>query len=301
MARSSAPATSLRPASERAATVFCRLLAEQRAIVLKNERPVLAGSVDALHDLRVALRRIRCLAATFVKLDKKKLTDLDRQLAEVCDAVGLARDLDVWGDLFRCLLRTGGLQQISHAEQRRVFAALRQQRTVLVTEAVQSPQFRHLKQALRACRPGALAGGRPDTPPARVFAARRMLEVRAMVADRHRKVGNYSKEPAHDLRRAGRRLRYLVEFFAHDLGRETIRAGRWITQAQAALGKVHDSDNALRLSRDLPSGNARAAVRCQLRKYRAKQLKKFKTAWRHYTNPRLQKAWLHRLEAHATR
>ncbi|HPV47787.1 MAG TPA: CHAD domain-containing protein, partial [Kiritimatiellia bacterium] len=89
------------------------MLAEQRAIVLKNERPVLAGSVDALHDLRVALRRIRCLAATFVKLDRKKLTDLDRQLAEVCDAVGLARDLDVWGDLFRRLLRTGGLQQIT--------------------------------------------------------------------------------------------------------------------------------------------------------------------------------------------
>ena len=299
MARSSVPATSSRRASERAATVFCRLLAEQRAIVLKNERPVLAGSVDALHDLRVALRRIRCLAATFVKLDRKKLTDLDRQLAEVCDAVGLARDLDVWGDLFRRLLRTGGLQQITRAEQRRVFAALRQQRTVLVKEAVQSPQFRHLKQALRACRPGALAGVRPDTPPARVFAARRMLEVRAIVADRYRKVGNYSKEPAHDLRRAGRRLRYLVDFFAADLGRETMRAGRWITQAQAALGKVHDSDNALRLSRDLPSGDARAAVRCQLRKYRAKQLIKFKTAWRRYTNPRLQKAWLLRLEAHA--
>lgn len=301
MAPPPVPSTGSKRMAARAATTFCRLLAEQRAIVLKNERPVLAGSVEALHDLRVALRRLRCLTATFVQLDKKKLTALDQQLATVCDDIGLARDLDVWGELFQRLWRTGGLQPLTRAEQRRVVAALRQQRAVLVKEALQSHLFRQLKQALRACRPGSLAGQRSDTPPAQVFAARRILTVRALVADRYRKVGNYSKEPAHDLRRACRRLRYLVEFFAHDLGRETIRAGRWITQAQSALGKVHDSDNALRLARDLPTGAARAAVRRQLRSYRAKHLKKFKTAWRHYANPHLQKAWLHRLATHATR
>ena len=112
-------------------------------------------------------------------------------------------------------------------------------------------------------------------------------------------MGSYSKGPAHDLRRAGRRLRYLAEFFAEDLGPACVRAGKWITKAQAALGKVHDCDSALELSRDLPSGAARAAVRRALRKRRAAQLRKFKTAWRRYADPRLQQAWRARLEAAA--
>ena len=134
----------------------------------------------------------------------------------------------------------------------------------------------------------------PPPPPA-AYAARRILKVRALVAERYGRVGNFSKGPAHDLRRSGRRLRYLSEFFAADLGRESVRAGRWITQAQAALGKVHDCDSALEFSRDLPAGGARTAVQRHLRRRRAAQLRKFKAAWRHYADRRLQQAWRARL------
>jgi len=101
------------------------------------------------------------------------------------------------------------------------------------------------------------------------------------------------------LRRAGRRMRYLSEFFAPRLGSACVRAGKWITKAQAALGKVHDCDSALELSKDLPTGRAQVAVRRALKKRRAAQLRKFKTAWRHFADRRLQKAWLARLEAAA--
>ncbi len=168
----------------------------------------------------------------------------------------------------------------------------------MAAKGLSSGLFRRVKKQLRI-RLRRAKGWRTDVPAPEVFAAHRMLATRKMIIVRYRRVGNYSKGPAHDLRRSGRRLRYLSEFFAEDLGRECVRAGKWITKAQAALGKVHDCDNALELSQSLPSGAARVAVRKALKKRRAAQLLKFKTAWRHYADKRLQKAWLARLEAAA--
>ena len=278
-----------------------RRLAEQWAVVARCERPARAGSVAALHDLRVALRRMRSLAATFRKLDEDFLERLDERAAKVCDRMGDARDLDVWLELFRGLARAGGADEVSPRERRLVVALLRRQRTRMAADALDCGMFRRVKKMLRARLRRRWPKRDRPAPPPEAFAAKRMLAVRELVAERRGRAGNFSKGPAHDLRRAGRRMRYLAEFFAPRLGRECVRAGHWITKAQAALGKVHDCDSALELSRDLPSGRARAAVRRGLRKRRAAQLRKFKAAWRRYADPRLQKAWRAKLEAAAAR
>ncbi|HAL92092.1 MAG TPA: hypothetical protein DCM68_03605 [Verrucomicrobia bacterium] len=284
---------------ETADRVLRRHLAEQWAVIAKNERKAENGSVEALHDIRVALRRMRGLAATFVKLDPDFLGRLDERAAKVCDRMGDARDLDVWIELFRDLVEESGAEGVSQRERRRVLTMLRRQRTRLAAEALQCGMFRRVKKMVKARLRQRLPKRRKPPPPAEVFAARRMRKVRGLIAVRHSQVGHFSKGPAHDLRRAGRRMRYLSEFFAARLGRESVRAGRWITKAQAALGKVHDCDSALELSRGLPTGAARAAVQRHLRRRRAAQLRKFKTAWRHYADRRLQKAWAAQLEAAA--
>lgn len=285
-------------ARETAGQVLRRHLSEQRAVILRNERKAARGSVAALHDLRVALRRMRSLAATFRKLDPHFLDRLDQRTSKVCDRMGDARDLDVWIELFRDMVRAGGAEGIPLRERRAVLALLRRQRTRLAEEALECGAFRRVKQMLgERLRRGFPA--RDGMPPPAAFAARRMLRVRGLIEERHGRVGNFSKGPAHDLRRAGRRMRYLAEFFAPLLGRESVRAGKWITKAQAALGKVHDCDSALDLSRELPSGAARAAVRRHLRRRRAAHLRKFKAAWRQYADRRLQKAWRARLAAAA--
>ena len=275
-----------------------RLLAAQRAVVRTREPAARAGSVPALHDVRVALRRMRSLTTTFAKVEPKFLADLDGRLSKTCDRMGDARDLDVWIELFRDLVASGGAAGLAERDRRRIVAALRRRRTELAAEALAGGPFRRSKKAVDEFLRGRRPARRPAPPPA-AFAARRILKMRKLVEERYGRVGNFSKGPAHDLRRAGRRLRYLSEFFADDLGRESVRAGRWITKAQAALGKVHDCDSALELSRTLPSGRARAAVRKHLRRRRAEQLRKFKAAWRRYADRRLQKAWRHRLEAWA--
>ena len=286
------------PAPESADQVLRRHLSAQLAVIVKREPQALKGSVEALHDIRVALRRMRSLCMTFEKLDKKFLASLDRRASKLCDRMGDARDLDVWIALFRDMVRKGGGDHpVSDRDRRAVLALLRRERTRLAAEALSCGSFRRVKQMLREYLRRRLPRRRKERSLPEVYEARRMLIVRRLIEDRYKRVGNYSKNPAHDLRRAGRRMRYLSEFYAEGLGNVCVRAGRWITKAQAALGKMHDCDSALDLSQDLPTGKARAAVRRALKKRRAEFLRKFKVAWRHYANPRLQEAWLARLKA----
>ena len=301
MARRLAPMKRARPRPPPATAdqALRRHLAAQWAAVAQNEKKARAGSVEALHDIRVALRRMRSLTTTFAALDEDFLDRLDKRISKVCDRMGDARDLDVWIELFRDLVAAGGTAGISARDRRQVLALLRRQRTRLAADALDCGMFRRVKKMIRERLRRRLPQRSKKLPPPEVFEARRILAVRALIEARHGRVGNFSKGPAHDLRRAGRRLRYLSEFFAEGLGRESVRAGHWITKAQAALGKVHDCDSALELSQGLPSGAARAEVRRALRKRRAAQLRKFKTAWRRYADRRLQKAWRVRLEAWA--
>jgi len=286
---------------ESADAVLRRLLAEQFRIVNANEPHARKGSVRGLHDIRVALRRMRTLTATFAELDGDFLGKLDKRAAKVCDRMGDARDLDVWIELFGDLEKAGGLEAMSGRERRAVLRALREARKRLAAEALDCGAFRRVKRMLGDWLSRRPPRRRAPSPPVEMPVARRMLAVQKMIQQRYRKAGAFSSKPAHDLRRSGRRLRYLSEFFGELFGREGERAGHWITKAQAALGRLHDCDNALELSKDLPGGEARAAVRRELRRRRGGHLKRFKTAWKHYANPRLQERFGRRLAAAAER
>ena len=113
-----------------------RLLAAQLAVVRAREPAARRGSVAALHDVRVALRRMRSLTTTFAKLEPKFLADLDARLSKTCDRMGDARDLDVWIELFRGLVAAGGAGSLSLRDRRRILAALRRRRTELAAAAL---------------------------------------------------------------------------------------------------------------------------------------------------------------------
>lgn len=300
MARTKGGARRASPFSGKSADQVLRVhLAEQLAVIVKNEPRTTKGSVDGLHDIRVALRRMRNLAETFEKLDPDFLGRLDRRVSRLCDRMGDARDLDVWIDLFQSLMAESGWAEMTLRERRTALMLLRRERKLLAADALSSEDFRRTKEMTRDYLRQRRPPRRKPVPPPEVFVSRRMLALRGLIEGRYRQVGNFSKGPAHDLRRAARRLRYLSEFFGEQMGPICVRAGGWITKAQAALGKVHDCDSALEFSRDLPTGKARAAVRRALKKRRVTQLRRFKTAWRQYAGRRLQKDWLSKLEASA--
>ena len=109
---------------ESADAVLRRLLAEQFAEVTANEPRARKGSVQGLHDIRVALRRMRTLTVTFAELDPVFLSWLDKRAAKVCDRMGDARDLDVWIELFGELEKAGGLEAMPSRERRAVRRAV---------------------------------------------------------------------------------------------------------------------------------------------------------------------------------
>lgn len=281
---------------EAADAALRRSLAKLLAVVSANEPRARKGSVAGLHDIRVALRRMRTLAVTFAPLDRGFLGKLDQRAAKTCDRMGAARDLDVWLELFRDMEGVGDLDEIPRRERRAIRHELRAARAPLAAEALECAAFQRVKKLvhdwLRA----------PDSrPPASVrpviaYAARRMLDVQDLIQRRYRKVGSFSSKPAHDLRRAGRRMRYLCDTFGDHFGRDGVRVGHWITKAQAALGKMHDCDNALDLALKLPTGKARAVVRRNLKRRRAVHLARFKKLWPHYADPRLQDRFRQRLK-----
>lgn len=288
----------IRPTKDESAEqALRRLLARYLSQVRQAEPATAKGSEVGLHDLRVGLRKIRNVAILFHEVDPSFLGKLDRKISKVSDRMGVARDLDVWVALFRELDAAGGRPLVSKRDRLAVEKGLRKRRDRLTAAALADPLYREVKAAVRAY---------VRTPPPRKtracphrLAARQMLAVRDLIDARYRRVGHYSCNRAHQLRKAGRRMRYLAEFFAPAIGPVCVEAAEAVTRAQSALGKVHDCDSALELSAHLPTGKARARVQQALQNRRADYLQKFKTAWRQYADRRLQQAWQAQLKAAA--
>jgi len=272
-----------------------RLLGRYLSQVRQAEPATAKGSVDGLHDLRVGLRKIRNVVLLFHDVDPSFLGKLDRRISNVSDRMGEARDLDVWAAIFRELDAAGGQGRISRRDRQAVEKGLKKQRDRLTAAALADPVYREVKAMVWAYIRTVPSRKSKKSP--RGLAARQMLVVRDLIDARYRRVGGYSCNRAHQLRKAGRRMRYLAEFFAPDIGPVCVEATEVVTRVQSALGKVHDCDSALELSADLPTGKARTFVREALSSRRADYLHKFKTAWRQYADRRLQQAWQAQLEA----
>jgi len=277
-----------------------RLLARYFCQVRRAEPIAAKGSVEGLHDLRVAMRKIRTVALLFKELDPVFLGDLARKISKVSDRMGMARDMDVWVGLFREMDAAGVLHLVPLRDHRAVEKGLQKKRKRLAAAALSDDLFREVKTMLRAYVRSPVPKRPKSFPSPQALAARQMLGVRELIDSRYRRVGSFSCNRAHNLRKAGRRMRYLAEFFASSIGTATVEAGEWVTRAQSALGKVHDCDSALELSVHLPTAAGRAAVQQALKNHRADVLHKFKTAWRQYADRRLQQAWQAQLEAAAT-
>jgi len=289
-----------RPTSgETADQALRRLLAKYYLQMIRAEPSAARGSEEGLHDLRVALRKLRNVAILFHALDPVFLGDLDRKVSKVSDRMGEARDLDVWVALFREMDAAGVLKLVPDRDRRAVEIGLQKTRKRLATAALSDRRFQRIKIRVRDYVRSAPPVHRKSPPSPEAFTARQMLHVRNLIDSRYRRIGGFSCNRAHNLRRAGRRMRYLAEFFASSIGETTVCAGEWITHAQAALGKLHDCDSALEFSKNLPTGAGRAEVQKALKKRRAVHLQKFKTAWRQYADRRLQRAWQAQLEAAA--
>lgn len=225
------------------ATVGPFLVARLRALDerLRDVAPrvVETGDDEAVHDVRVAMRRTRtALEVGRPVLGRFHADEVRRALREVMRATGALRDEEVLLELIGSL----------GVERDDVTAWLETRRR----------RERQLRGALvRTVREGALDRGREMLAALLAFRvdprrdrrlakfARRAVERARRDVDRRRDARLDDADALHELRIAYKRLRYTVETFADALPRDLAALAQPAARFQGKLGDLHDVDVAI--------------------------------------------------------
>jgi CHAD domain-containing protein/CYTH domain-containing protein len=273
---SATPSLSLldRPAAEAARLLALRLLDDAAAARLRLGRP---DDPEALHDFRVAIRRLRStLRAWREVLDEGVSPRVLRRLRRLARATGESRDLEVhlaWVAAQALTLREyqrPGLVWLQERLRRRQARAER--RLARALERRYAPADARLRRRLPVYR--ATLDPRPLSAAGAL--APLILRLAGELEARLALVQSIADEAkAHEVRIAAKRLRYLLEPFAAELeGAPDIVAQ--LKVLQDVLGELHDAhvfagelaeslegaavEQAKRVSRELLHWTADAAV-----------------------------------------
>jgi CHAD domain-containing protein len=214
---------------------------------------------EFLHDLRVAVRRTRALQrelkAVFPPAELARLRGEFRWLQQV---TGATRDLDV--QLLEFDDEVAGLPAAQRPDVeplRRLVADRRRRERARMARALRSPRTRALLDDWRTLlgELGTLPEeDRPDAArPVARLAARRISAVYRRMVRMGSAIGDDSPaEDLHDLRKKGKELRYLLEFFATLFPPGTVRPMvKTLKALQDTLGRFQDREVQAQVLREL--------------------------------------------------
>jgi CHAD domain-containing protein/uncharacterized protein YjbK len=271
-------------ATDRYGDVVYRILARHfDQIVAHTPGTRLGIDPEPLHDMRVAIRRLRTALRAFRHDLPPRARDLSQRWRAVARVLGAVRDCDVQLDVLEAQLsrRTRDLAWLD-GERRRVQAVRAASRRRLL-RMLDSGAYRRLVRRFRAFldrrrprRGSAAAHAGPVAAPA----SRLLGEAYARVMRRGRRAfKRRTARPLHALRIACKRLRYTAEWFQPLYGADLARLIRTLIRLQDVLGVHHDAVVALEQA-EHPS--LRRLHRRQLREANAR----FPKRWRRFAGVR---------------
>lgn len=215
-------------------------MAAQLREVRRQKRAVSAGTAGAVHDMRVAARRLQAdlslFAGCYKRRDRKRLASGLRRLGR---SLGAVRDTEVMLEELRSGARAAGLETsgvLVWLEKRHA-----RQRAALLVYLDGRKYRRWRKRFARLLKRS--TAGRGLTRQARVRDLlpgeiwRRYGEVRAFEGG----IAGATATQLHALRSAGKRFRYTLEAFREQLGDDAGRLLRDLREMQDALGTMHDA------------------------------------------------------------
>ena len=197
-----------------------------------NETLALEGNAAALHQARVAMRRLRSAFALFRPgIEDVEYQHLRHELRWFTSQLGDARNLDVY------------LERNLDAKERAKVMRKREKAYDEVADAMNSHKFRRLLiDIVGWVTVGAWRTGKIANRPLTSFANRRLDRLWMSIAsDKH--IANMDEETRHRLRIQAKKMRYAVEFlhglYPHARGEEKHFAAA-IEELQDSLGKLND-------------------------------------------------------------
>lgn len=292
------------PAELRSRRIGLALLADVRAARDRLDDP---NDESALHDFRVALRRLRSLLRAFgPQLRDTMDAKIERRLERIADATGASRDLEVhveWAKRARRSMRDRGrpgadwLIRHLRADKRKADADLRDNLDRHFSKAVRQTERALERYEARVADDGPRFG--------EVAADLVSREASALESAIERVTSQGDRAEVHAARIAAKRLRYAVEPLA-GAGAPTESLVADLKRMQNTLGELHDaqvfgSELATMISKLIAqrgegrpkrtgarSSQSRAAdpvpgLRTMLRRLRraeAKSFQKFQRRWR---------------------
>jgi CHAD domain-containing protein len=256
-----APAPRLTKSSS-AAGVVLAYLREQAETLRSLEPSVRRDEPDAVHQMRVATRRLRGTLRSFGPVIPRSGTErLAGELKWLGRLLGAARDGEVLPAQLRAALRPVPTELLIGPVQARVqghFAPRRAAARADLVAALDSRRYRRLLAELDRLvldpplGPQAAARAR-DVLPAAVRRAYRQAR-RRMRRARHTPAGPPRDAALHEARKSARRARYAAEAASPVLGRPARRFAKQMKKVQSVLGDHQDAVLARQAARDLGIG-----------------------------------------------
>lgn len=209
------------------------LLSERARTLYRHLPHALAGEPEAVHQLRVAARRLRVtLPLVALKGEGRRVRQARRDLRDLTRAAAVGRDLDVMLEALAALLPEPGAS--AKVLLRHLREAQRRSRRRLA-DALLDQDLTRLRRDLRAVQAHGAAGEA-------VCLERALGAARAEAAELRQALGElegYDARALHRLRIGLRRLRYTTEVVDAVRGSAS-QAPRLLREQQQDLGRVHD-------------------------------------------------------------
>ncbi len=252
------------------ARLVARILGRLHLLKVLEEAARLVADDDpeAVHDFRVALRRLRSWLQAFRPfLDDTVTKGSEQRLRRLSRVAGEARDLQVQRASLREMAGTDN--PVVAAEARRIERRLARDETLarrkLTQRIVENLSKSAVKLAAQLQRGELNAGGttpgaEPTMAAAMALLLAERLERMETSLGRLKRAGQI--EPAHEARIALKRLRYLLEAFGSS-SRLAATAVLRLTEVQDGFGRLHDAQI---LAQRITGHRAKPALRTRLRR-----------------------------------
>lgn len=197
------------------------------------------SDAEGFHQLRVAFRKLRALYWAYSPyLGEEATAQATEEFRRLAAVAGTTRDWDIAGDLLRSAQESGASIEllVAAAREKRAQAVLHSQ-TLIKSDDVEA----FLNDVLLRAQT-TLQSHCYDLP-IQAFAEKRVRLARRALQKRSRRAAVSEithEEDLHDVRKAGKKLRYLLEFFQPIIKGGHGRTIKTLTSVQNKLGQFND-------------------------------------------------------------